>query len=111
MIRSDNGRVSVDHRFVYKSLIGNHLKKHMKVFFITLTDQDRHYVLPNNGKEKFLFLSDGAVMVEIDQKPVELHCGDALHIDGSAECRVCTSRKSAQFIRNLGSIPCSSLRD
>ncbi|WP_321531463.1 XRE family transcriptional regulator [uncultured Desulfuromonas sp.] len=98
VVRADKGYTTNNPHFIYKSLVGGRLNKHLKAFSITLSPQDYHYRLPDNGRDKFLFVKTASLTVEVVGENIELDCGDSIYLDATATCQVWTAEESAQFV-------------
>jgi DNA-binding XRE family transcriptional regulator len=98
VVRASKGYVSNNPHFIYKSLMAHRQQKHMKAFSISLSSADHPYHLPDNGRDKFVFVKTASVTVEIGQKVIELFSGDSIYLDATVTCQVCSREESAQFI-------------
>jgi len=98
VVRANKGYTTNNPHFIYRSLVGDHLKKHMKAFSISISPQDHHYRLPDNGRDKFLFVKDASVMIEVGPETIELDQGDSIYLDATATCQVWSRDEPAQFI-------------
>nr|WP_320051145.1 XRE family transcriptional regulator [uncultured Desulfuromonas sp.] len=98
VVRADKGYTTNNPHFIYKSLVGDKLKKHLKAFSVTLSPEDYHYKLPDNGRDKFLFVKKASLSVNVGDETIDLECGDSLYLDATATCQVWASEQTAQFV-------------
>lgn len=101
VVRADRGYTTNNPHFIYKALVGGKLNKHLKAFSITLSPEDYHYRLPDNGRDKFLFVKSACLCVEVAGEIIDLNCGDSIYLDATATCQVWAGDETAQFVAVL----------
>ncbi len=98
VMRANNGFTTNNPHFIYKSLVGDKLSKHLKAFSITLSPEDYHYRLPDNGRDKFLFVKTASLLVDVAGETIGLERGDSIYLDATATCQVWADEETVQFV-------------